>query len=68
VAGSSVPTGSVTVTASTGESCNGLLIAGAGTCSLTFNTLGSRTLSASYGGDNNFKTSSSVKVSQVVQP
>jgi hypothetical protein len=62
------PTGSVTVTASTGESCSGALSSGAGSCSLTFNTTGSRTLSASYGGDHNFKSSSSVQVTETIQP
>jgi hypothetical protein len=67
VTGSGVPTGSVTVTASTGESCSGTLSSGTGSCSVTFNTTGPRTLTASYGGDNNFKSSSSAKVSQTVQ-
>jgi FtsP/CotA-like multicopper oxidase with cupredoxin domain len=53
--GLAAPTGSVTVTASTGESCSGTL--GAGNCSLIFKTAGSRTLSALYGGDPNYNTS-----------
>ncbi|MBZ5629011.1 MAG: choice-of-anchor D domain-containing protein, partial [Acidobacteriia bacterium] len=61
-----VPTGNVTVTASTGESCNAALSAGAGSCSLTFNTSGSRTLIAAYAGDGNFDVSSSAGVSQSV--
>jgi hypothetical protein len=68
VMGTGVPTGSVVVTASTGESCTGTLSAGAGSCLLTFTASGSRTLTASYAGDNNFKSSSSDKVKQVVQP
>ncbi len=68
VMGTGVPTGSVVVTASTGESCTGTLSAGAGSCLLTFAASGSRTLTASYAGDNNFKNSSSDKVKQVVQP
>ncbi|MFI5112212.1 MAG: choice-of-anchor D domain-containing protein [Terriglobales bacterium] len=61
-----VPTGSVMVMASTGESCNAALSAGAGSCPLTFNTSGSRTLTAAYAGDGNFDVSSSAGVSQSV--
>lgn len=53
-----IPSGSVTVTASTGETCNGALTAGAGSCTLKFATGGSRTLTAVYSGDSNFLTSS----------
>jgi hypothetical protein len=68
VTGGSVgPTGSVTVTASTGETCRGVLNAGAGSCSLTFTTARSRTLTARYQGDSNFKSSSSAAVTQIVQ-
>ncbi len=62
-----IPTGSVTVTASTGESCSGALTSGAGSCSLVFSTSGSRTLTATYSGDGNFNGSTSTAVSQVVQ-
>lgn len=68
VVGTGVPTGTVTVAASTGEKCTGTLSAGAGHCSLTFATAGSRTLVASYAGDNNFNSSSSGKFKQQVQP
>jgi FtsP/CotA-like multicopper oxidase with cupredoxin domain len=51
---SGTPTGNVTVTASTGESCSGALTGGAGSCTLTFATGGSRTLTAAYAGDGNF--------------
>jgi hypothetical protein len=64
VAGSGMPTGSVTVTASTGETCNGLLTSGAGSCSITFTTSGSRTLTASYTGDSNFLGGTSAGVAQ----
>jgi uncharacterized protein YjdB len=61
------PTGSVTVTASTGESCTGTLSSShAGSCSITFRSAGSRTLSARYGGDGNFNSSTSAGVSQAV--
>lgn len=44
-----VPTGTVTVLASTGESCSGSVAAGH--CSLIFMVDGNRTLSAEYAGD-----------------
>jgi hypothetical protein len=59
----SAPSGPVTVTASTGESC--AATAPTGSCTLTFSTAGPRTITASYGGDNNFtgsSTTSSVSV------
>jgi len=68
VAGTGVgPTGSVTVTASSGQTCSNTLVTGAGSCSLTFTKAGSPTLTAKYGGDGNFKTSTSAKVTQTVQ-
>jgi hypothetical protein len=61
---SGIPTGSVTVTASTGEKCTGVLTAGV--CSLTFSTGGTRTLTAVYTGDTNFTSSISASKTQVV--
>jgi hypothetical protein len=52
------PTGSVTVSDGT-INCNGALTAGAGSCNLTFNTAGPRTLTATYGGDANHNGSTS---------
>jgi hypothetical protein len=49
------PSGGVTVTASSGESCGGP--APAGSCSLAPATPGSITITASYGGDANFAPS-----------
>jgi hypothetical protein len=66
VTGNGTPTGNVTVTASTGESCSSALTAGSGSCSLTFVTVGSRTVTASYLGDTNFNGSSSARVTQSV--
>jgi len=54
------------VTASTGETCTGILSASAGSCSLTFVTVGSRTLTATYLGDSNFTGSVSAGVTQSV--
>ena len=63
---STAPGGSVTVTASTGETCNGTLSAGKGSCAITFATAGTRTLVAAYGGDANYNSSSSAPASQTV--
>jgi hypothetical protein len=61
------PTGSVTVTASTRESCSGTLTSShTGSCSITFSSGGSRTLSARYSGDSNFNSSTSGTVTQRV--
>ena len=47
-----LPTGSVTVSASTGESCTGTLALNrSGKCEITFSSSGSRTLVATYAGD-----------------
>jgi hypothetical protein len=66
VSGITTPTGSVTVNASTGERCSGILSSGAGSCSLVFATSGSRTLTANYSGDTNFAGGSSGGVTQTV--
>ena len=66
VSGNGTPTGSVQVSASTGENCPVTLASGAGTCSITFTTAGPRTLTAVYSGDNNFSSSTSGGVSQTV--
>lgn len=62
------PTGSVTVSASTRESCTATLNSSShtGSCSITFSNTGNRTLTASYGGDSNFNSSTSSGVSQSV--
>ena len=53
------PTQSVTVNSSTGESCSATLSSGLGSCNLSFSTTGSRTLTATYSGDNNDSASTS---------
>jgi FtsP/CotA-like multicopper oxidase with cupredoxin domain len=60
------PTGSVSVAASTGESCAVTLAAGKGSCQIIFGTGGSRTLTATYAGDPNFLGSASAPATQVV--
>ncbi|MGA9526738.1 MAG: Ig-like domain-containing protein [Terriglobales bacterium] len=60
------PTGSVTVNASTGESCTGTLATGKGSCSITFSTSGARTMTATYGGDANNEGSASAGFTQTV--
>lgn len=65
-AGGALPTGSVTVSASTGESCSGTLSSGVGSCSITFASSGTRTLTGHYGGATNFNSSTSSAVSQAV--
>jgi hypothetical protein len=62
--GAGTPTGSVTVTDGT-VSCTAPVAAG--NCSLTFNSVGSKTLTATYAGDTNFNMSASTGVSHSVQ-
>jgi hypothetical protein len=50
------PTGTVTVTSSDGASCSGTV--GAGSCTVTFATSGTKLLTATYGGDSIFAGSS----------
>jgi hypothetical protein len=57
------PTGSVSVKANTGEMCSAAVAAGS--CSLTFATTGSRTVTATYSGDANFASSSTATSVQV---
>ena len=57
------PTGNVTISDST-VSCTASVAAG--TCTLTFTTLGHKTLTASYAGDTNFNSSVSAGVSHNV--
>jgi FtsP/CotA-like multicopper oxidase with cupredoxin domain len=60
------PSGTVTVRASTNETCSAALTAGSGSCTLTFATGGSRTLTATYSGDGNFLGSASATATQTV--
>ncbi|WP_298856408.1 Ig-like domain repeat protein [uncultured Aquimonas sp.] len=58
------PTGNVTLTASTGETCTATVAAGQ--CGLTFNTAGARTVTAAYAGDLQHAASASAAFSQAV--
>jgi len=58
------PSGSVTVKASTGESCSGS--APSGSCSLTFTTPATRSITATYSGDGDFNGSASANVPEQV--
>ncbi len=60
------PTGSVTVSASSGETCSGTLTTGRGSCKLGLGTAGSITLTATYGGDANNNGSVSAGFTQMV--
>ncbi len=60
------PTGSVTVSDGSGATCNGSLVAGAGSCQLTSTTAGAKTLTAAYGGDANYTGSTSAGVAHTV--
>lgn len=59
-----LPTGTVIIKASTGESCSAAV--GAGGCSPIFATAGTRTVMASYSGDANFSGSSTATSVQVI--
>jgi hypothetical protein len=63
---SGTPTGNVTVTASTGQTCTAALAARTGSCQLTFTAAGTPTLTATYSGDNNFLGSVSPAVTETV--
>ena len=60
------PTGKVTVTATTGETCSATLAAGTGHCAITFTTTGTRTLTATYAGSTNNSGSTSAGATQTV--
>jgi hypothetical protein len=63
-----IPTGVVTVTVDTSpEYCNGSLTNGMGSCQLALNTLGSSTLTATYGG-NHILLGSSGSETHIVEP
>jgi hypothetical protein len=62
--GSGTFTGSVTISAGNGTSCT--VGVSAGSCTLTFTTVGTKTLTATYSGDNNFNGSSATNPHLVI--
>ncbi|MGB2900514.1 MAG: Ig-like domain repeat protein [Candidatus Acidiferrum sp.] len=62
--GSGTPTGNVTVSDGLGDTCTAT--AAAGTCSITFPAVGTKTLSAVYAGDTNFTGSTSANAPHTV--
>jgi hypothetical protein len=65
--GAGTPTGSVTVQDG-GDNCSGSLSGGQGSCVIQLNTVGSRTLTASYGGAAGFAASSTTESHTVTAP
>ena len=63
--GGVAPTGTVTVSASVTESCTADIAVGS--CSLTLTVAGSRTITASYGGDDNYTGDTDSKAHSVSQ-
>jgi hypothetical protein len=64
---SGTPTGTVSVSDSTGVNCSITLSAGKGSCTLTPKTVGNDTITATYAGDANFNGSSGTVSPQAVQ-
>jgi len=66
--GYGTPTGRVSVNGGAGVTCSATLAAGSGSCSLTFQTKGSKRLAATYAGDVNDSPSAAAPVQQFVDP
>ena len=64
--GGGTPTGSVTVNDGTGATCPITLAAGSGSCDLTPQTAGTKSVTAQYAGDANFTGSTSAASSLIV--
>ena len=72
VTGAPQVTGNVTITVddASGDTCTGTInpADGTGTCSIAFTTFGSKTLTATYNGDDNFNTSTDTEPHVIDQP
>ena len=70
VAGAPPVTGNVTITVNdaSGDTCTGTITAGAGTCNIAFSLFGTKTLTATYNGDDNFNTSTDTEQHVVDEP
>jgi PKD repeat protein len=66
--GGGTPTGTVTVRANNGPTCTGTLSGGIGSCQLTLNNPGDRTLTATYSGGPGFAQSSGTATHTVAVP
>jgi VCBS repeat-containing protein len=66
-AGTTPPSGNVTVSASASETCSAPAALGAGSCDLTLTQAGARTITASYPGDANYNAPSNAQTSHAVQ-
>ena len=72
MAGAPQVTGNVTITVNdaSGDTCTGTInpVDGTGTCNIAFTTFGSKTLTATYNGDDNFNTSTDTEPHVVDEP
>jgi len=64
--GGATPTGTVSI-GGADTNCAITLVNGTGSCNVIFNTIGSKTLSATYNGDGNYLTSVAATVSHTVR-
>jgi|GEM_PF-1345477 len=65
--GSGTPTGTVTITGA-GTNCTIGLLNGTGSCTVTFNSTGTKTLTGTYGGDSTYATSTDTEQHIVGNP
>ena len=64
--GGVTPTGTVSI-GGADTNCTVTLVSGSGSCNVVFNTIGSKTLTATYNGDGNYLTSVATTVSHTVR-
>lgn len=68
VTAATTPTGNVEVTAEDGGTCTITLVNGSGSCFVTFNSIGNKTITATYTGDSNHDPSSDTELHTVKGP